>query len=300
MAIDRRAFWSLLAFLLLARFAVGADNDRTEDAIRAMVEAEKQFYQTGQEQGTRAAFLLFLADDAVVFRPGPVNGKKAWTERAETGLSLVWQPTFAAMARSADFGYTTGPAEWKAKKEDEKPLGYGQFVSVWKKQKDGTWKVALDVGTENPRPVNSPDGLQMLSTDDGLNAPVDLTLAHKALREAQKKFAEAARSDSTTALLSVATNEIRAYREGVFPSVGKDATALMLSVKRGKMSLEQIAGDMSRSGDMAYSYGKYTTLAQDNEQGYYLQIWQTDAKGAWKVVIDLQKNLLHPEKKPAS
>jgi hypothetical protein len=36
-----------------------------------MVESERKFYQTGQEKGTRAAFLAFLADDAVVFRPGP-------------------------------------------------------------------------------------------------------------------------------------------------------------------------------------------------------------------------------------
>ena len=43
-----------------------------------MVEAEKKFYQTGQEKGTRAAFLAFLADDGIVFRPGPVNGKESW------------------------------------------------------------------------------------------------------------------------------------------------------------------------------------------------------------------------------
>src|SRR5437762_7287427 len=41
-------------------------------AVRAMVEAERKFYQTGQEKGTRAAFLEFLADDAIIFRPGPV------------------------------------------------------------------------------------------------------------------------------------------------------------------------------------------------------------------------------------
>ena len=301
MRIHRHSFWPVLVYLLLTAFVVRADEQRPGDAVRAMVEAEKKFYQTGQEQGTRAAFLAFLADDAVVFKPGPANGKKAWTERTETGLDLIWQPIFASMARSADFGFTIGPAEWKAKKQDEKPLGYGQFVSVWKKQADGSWKVALDVGTENPHPTNPPEPLRILFTDDGLNAPVDLAPARQGLREAQQKFAEAAKLDSTTALLSVATDDIRAYREGVFPSFGKDATGLMLSVKRGKMSLEQMGGDMSRSGDIAYSYGKYSiTRIETSEQGYYVQIWQTNAKGAWKVVIDLQKNLPPPEKKPTS
>ena len=114
------------------------------DAARAMVEAERKFSQTGQEKGTRAAFLEFLADDGIVFRPGPVNGKEVWSKRPATGLDLVWEPTFAVMARSADFGYDTGPAKWRANKTDSKFSGYGYFISVGKKQKDGSWKVALD------------------------------------------------------------------------------------------------------------------------------------------------------------
>ncbi len=68
-----------------------------------------------------------------------------------------------------------------------------------------------------------------------------------------------------------------------------------------KISLEQIGGDMSSSGDIAYSYGKYSIArTQGGAQGFYVQIWQTDAKGAWKIIIDLQKGLPPPESKPAS
>ena len=134
----------LLLYFLAAPFAVRAAEPATADAARAMVESERKFYQMGQEKGTRAAFLAFLADDAIVFRPGPVSGKEAWGKRPETGFGLIWEPTFAVIARSADFGYTTGPAKWKANKKEEKFLGYGQFVSIWKKQKDGSWREALD------------------------------------------------------------------------------------------------------------------------------------------------------------
>ena len=131
-----------------------------------MVESEKKFYRTAEESGTRAAFLTFLADDAIVFRPGPVNGKEVWEKRAETGLDLIWEPTFAAIARSADFGYTTGPAKWRANKTEEKFLGHGQFISIWKKQKDGSWKVALDCGIENPEPTGTPEPLRVFIPDD--------------------------------------------------------------------------------------------------------------------------------------
>ncbi len=129
---------ALLLCLLAGPLAVrAAAPEAWTEAARAMVESERKFYQTGQEKGTRAAFLAFLADDGIVFRPGPVNGKEAWGKRPETGFDLIWEPTFAAIARSADFGYTTGPAKWRANKKEEKFLGYGQFVSIWKKQKDG-------------------------------------------------------------------------------------------------------------------------------------------------------------------
>src|SRR4051812_39662811 len=121
------------------------------EALRAMVDAERKFYTTGQEKGTRAAFLEFLAEDGIVFRPGPVNGREAWNERAETGLDLVWEPTFAAISRSADFGYDSGPAKWREKKGQGNFTGFGHFISIWKKQKDGSWKVALDCGIENTK-----------------------------------------------------------------------------------------------------------------------------------------------------
>ncbi len=135
--------------LLALEFAVSRvpAQENADAAAREIVEDEGKFYQMGQEQGTRAAFLAFLSDDAIVFQPGPINGKEAWTKRPEKGISLKWRPLVAGMSRSADLGYTTGPAEWKREKEDEKPFGYGQFVSIWRKQKDGGWKVALDVGS---------------------------------------------------------------------------------------------------------------------------------------------------------
>ena len=218
----RRSSFTLLLCLLAGPFVVRAAEPGPAEAVRAMVESERKFYQTGQEKGTRAAFLAFLADDAVVFRPGPVNGKEAWGKRAETGLDLIWEPTFAAIARSADFGYTTGPAKWRANKKEEKFLGYGQFVSIWKKQKDGSWKVALDCGIENPEPVGKPEPLRLFVPDDGSKVKIDFDARRKALEEAQQKFVEVAKANSADAALGVAAEEIRVYRDGSFPAVGKE------------------------------------------------------------------------------
>lgn len=262
------------------------------DSVRLMVDAERKFYQTGQEKGTRAAFLEFLAEDAIVFRPGPVNGKEAWSKRPETGLDLIWEPTFAVMARSADFGYDTGPAKWKANKSDPKFSGYGYFISVWKKQKDGSWKVALDCGGETPEPSGPTESLRTIANDKESKAKIDPEAARKKLAEAQQKFAEAAKADSGKAALAVAAEDIRVYRADRLPAIGLSAGGGRLLGQGKKIVVETLGGDMSRSGDLAYTYGKYSTVDVDAiEQGHYFQVWQTDASGAWKLVLDWQQPL---------
>jgi ketosteroid isomerase-like protein len=287
----RQSSLTLLLCLLAGPFVVRAAEPGPAEAARAMVESERKFYRTGQEKETRAAFLAFLADDAVIFRPGPVNGKEVWAKRAETGLDLIWEPTFAAIARSANFGYTTGPAKWRANKKEEKFLGYGHFVSIWKKQKDG-WKVALDLGIENPEPAGKPEPLRMSVPNDSSNGKIDFDAGRKALQEAQQKFAEAAKTNSGEAAFGIAAEEIRAYRDGSFPAVGKNAARALLKTKAGKMSFEPMGGDMSDSADLAYTYGKYSVSRDgSSEAGHFFQIWQTDVAGSWKLVLDWQQAL---------
>jgi ketosteroid isomerase-like protein len=289
----------LIGFFALAFAAARAEEANSQEGARTIVEHEGKFFQMGQEQGVRAAFLEFLAEDAIVFRPGPVNGRESWGARTESRMALIWQPVFAAMARSGDLGYTTGPSEWKKNKADEQALGYGQYVSIWKKQKDGSWKVALDVGTENPRPVKPAEPPELSFPTEAIAPQIDRAAAGKRLREAERKYAEAAKSDSTAALLGAATDGIRVYREGVFPGLGKDAAGLMLSVRRGKLAMTPMGRDISEAGDLAYSYGSYTlTRIESAERGHYLQIWRVGDSG-WQLALDYQKPLPPEEKKPA-
>jgi ketosteroid isomerase-like protein len=51
------------------------------------------------------------------------------------------------MAASGDFGYTYGTFEFRSRdKEGKLVSNYGKYTSIWKRQKDGSWKVVLDMG----------------------------------------------------------------------------------------------------------------------------------------------------------
>jgi ketosteroid isomerase-like protein len=130
-------------------------------AAREIAEIDGEYSDISIAKGMPAASVEYFAEDGIAFAPGAVNGKKYWAGRTDFPGTLIWQPIFAFAAGAADLGYTTGM--WELKKENEPlSLGFGHYVTLWAKQPNGRWKIALDVGTENPQPPESSPGLQVL------------------------------------------------------------------------------------------------------------------------------------------
>ncbi|HEY4611384.1 MAG TPA: DUF4440 domain-containing protein, partial [Bacteroidota bacterium] len=108
-----------------------------DSMLVAIINAELAFAKMGAERGIKESFVTFFADSSVVFRPGPVNGK-AWYKRAPANPGLLlWYPSFADVSASGDWGFSTGPSEFRAKGKNDPEVNYGFFSSIWRKQRDG-------------------------------------------------------------------------------------------------------------------------------------------------------------------
>src|ERR1043165_985480 len=102
MKTDMRGY--LAAILLVLSLVVVANG---QSALQEMVKTEQAFSKMAEEQNTRDAFLAFIADDGLLFRPDAVNGKKWMLEHPAPQTSdkrplLAWQPAYAVMAASGD------------------------------------------------------------------------------------------------------------------------------------------------------------------------------------------------------
>lgn len=122
-----------------------------EDALDAMVAADRAFSDSSEALGMKKAFLGFVADDAVLLRPGYmpiVEGDviKFLTSQEDTSFVMTWTPKGGQLARSNDLGYTYGVYEIKLKAKDT--VLNGTYVSIWQKQKNGEWKFVLDTGNQ--------------------------------------------------------------------------------------------------------------------------------------------------------
>jgi ketosteroid isomerase-like protein len=128
------------------------------DGAAKLTRLEAEFAKATADHGLDG-FMSYFADDAVDLPAGgPIISGKENIRKAlgpwGADFSLVWTPVDAEMAASGDLGYTYGTYVFKENGKDGKPVtGYGKYTTVWKKQTDGSWKVAVDMGNTSPPPA---------------------------------------------------------------------------------------------------------------------------------------------------
>ena len=69
---------------------------------------------------------------------------------------LTWSPVHVDVSESGDLAYSFGNYEFRSIGKDGKPaVEHDKYTTIWKKQKDGRWKVVLDMGNASPEPKDS-------------------------------------------------------------------------------------------------------------------------------------------------
>jgi ketosteroid isomerase-like protein len=137
----------------------GAPNPLSDPTVNnakiLLFDLEARFAKDVLERGG-AAFAEWFADDGVALGNGeaPKIGRVAiaksanWSPKA---YQLTWTPTDAVMGPSGDMGYTWGHFEGHSKDANGNPVtATGRFMTIWRKQPDGNWKVVLDAGANEP------------------------------------------------------------------------------------------------------------------------------------------------------
>jgi ketosteroid isomerase-like protein len=127
-----------------------------------LIAADKAFSDLSAAQGSNAAFLAYMADDGRIFGTGsqpPMHSKAEAAERFKTSgngdpkaNTLRWEPDYATASGDGTAGFTDG--HWTFDGNGGKVHLTGHYLTVWKKDANGAWKVAADMGTTDPQPEN--------------------------------------------------------------------------------------------------------------------------------------------------
>jgi ketosteroid isomerase-like protein len=118
------------------------------------MEADRQFHRAVADRDV-IRFRSFLADGAIFNggTPAEVRGREAvasdWADYFQPdGPRLTWMPTRGDIIGGGDLGYTVGSWERRVLSAAGQPAtASGHYLTVWRKQADGAWKIVYDTGS---------------------------------------------------------------------------------------------------------------------------------------------------------
>ncbi|HEV8508924.1 MAG TPA: hypothetical protein VGQ48_00570 [Gemmatimonadales bacterium] len=116
-----------------------------------LMHADSVFAAMSVARGVKTAFVAFATDDAMSFGGGAEmnEGREAigaGFDGFPSGAVLEWWPVAAAIAESGDLGCTVGEAKIASLNH------YSKYLTIWKRQPDGTWQFVADGGNVRPAP----------------------------------------------------------------------------------------------------------------------------------------------------
>jgi ketosteroid isomerase-like protein len=130
-------------------------NPQVSPGIELLYQLDAQF-AADTAKGGGPAFAAWFAIDAVTL----ANGKPAvvghdaiaaaatWTPAT---YQLTWKPEGARISQSGDMGYTWGHYDGVSKdRQGNSVKTSGRYMTLWRKQPDGTWKVEVDASNDGP------------------------------------------------------------------------------------------------------------------------------------------------------
>ena len=152
------AAFLLLAAASCARVRVARDTQSQSVAAELMA-ADRQIAADVDREGIDA-WVRWFAPEGAQLIPGRVVRGHAGIRSlmgpllTNPRMKLYWEPDTASIAASGDFGYTIGRSRTVRRNDDGTTtvVQTGRYVTLWRREGDGSWKVELDTGHPAPNP----------------------------------------------------------------------------------------------------------------------------------------------------
>jgi ketosteroid isomerase-like protein len=271
--------------LLLSATTFGAFAQKSDGTTKSLVETEKDFAAYLAKNGANAAYNKFAADDAVVFRPNPINAKKFYASAPDT-KDITWAPNQARVARSGEWGFTAGTYQEGAEKKT-----FGHYLSVWRVD-DGKWELILDLGAETNKTLKKVTQNFVEPKDHYIPKYAngkDLKVSREIINTTEKTLNTTLKSYGPSAFAGFLNTDARLLFPGTEPIVGKENIQAFNNRMIDKISLKTTSFDKTLGADFGYTYGVATIDYKTDlrESFHYIFIWERQSDGNWNIMTQI-------------
>jgi len=153
----------LVPVLLFSTVSVsGSLAQASGKASDALLAADAAWMKVYAAKDLEKSVAFFDNEGSMLPSNAPIaTGKDALTKLigsafATPDYTLSWHANKVGVARSGELGYTSGTYEFSMKDASGKTISdKGKYLTVWKKEADGTWKVLVDTYNSDLPPIQS-------------------------------------------------------------------------------------------------------------------------------------------------
>lgn len=295
----KRAFTYIFLLICLAAFTYG----QTNEPFFLLVNTERDFLWTVQEEGLRAGYLGFLHKESIVFTEDGVHQARKYYRSADSdSAALLRIPERVDITDDGLLGYTLGSFEYREDVKSGHTDQTGHYLTFWKrKDSRDDWKIILDIAVRHP-PGDRGEGIPPV--DLYKKQIADIIPITAALEVAKSKQILMDSDDLLNVSLQAGRyafaheefyedNAIM-LREDTAPAIGGASTVKRMESMQGRYSYESGDGFLTPTRSFAYTFG--TAFYYENidtvrwSQWYhYVRVWKKNRSGLWRIIIDVEK-----------
>jgi len=258
------------------------------EKVGGLIVADKNAANIAKAETPHAGLMSIVDKQSVFYVPSAVNAYNYLTNRPNIPDVMLWEPNFALVSKSLDWGVTSGRVEFQKVGAIKR---YSQYLTVWKRGKKGDWKVDLRAEVENYGKGKSSD-LSYLEPDDSWylkhRSNVRLQQREDVVMSTDQLFATVLRADNQAAYTEFLADDVRFYYPWQEEITGKNTVLNFLKKQRIDIETEPLSVGRAYSGEYAYSFGDATVHSKDKAVKFnYIRIWQLKDDFQWRVILEM-------------
>lgn len=146
---------TILSLIICEIISCTTQKDESKQVVKEIIDADIAMSNLATKEGFFKALLTYAEDSVIIPREGKLpllnksEAQETWANRPII-KEITWKPIRVEASKSGDMGYSFGFSTYQGKDTTT----YTNYCTIWRKQKDGSWKFVFDGGNNTPSPSN--------------------------------------------------------------------------------------------------------------------------------------------------
>lgn len=256
--------------------------------VGEIVAADYFSSELATNKGVLAGLSNAVDGNTIFFQPAPEKALAYLNNRPNIPDVIGWKPVMAKIAKSNEWGFTTGPIVSSVIGMQK---NYGEYLTIWKRDRKTKWKIAYRAEIKHPK-MSSEEGIHFVNPP---NQKFVLQRSKQRLKQRDEIISSTDRllgtvlkADNRAAYAEFLAEDSRLLFSGFSPVLGKKNIQTFLTKNKIDIKTTPIGVDRSLSGELAFSYGDAKVIKDNLVQNfYYLRIWELNDEFKWNVLIEM-------------